>query len=93
MFFVCVIMQVGQEDKVREDTPWYWTMAFPWLFPDGCGDISAPCRAHGFQTKGNAVGDLKHWTKLLFAWKDNRFAEDPAFPWSRELRRSAQQCQ
>lgn len=75
-----VNLQVGQEDKVREDTPWYWTMAFPWLFPDGCGDISAPSRVHGFQTKGNAVGDLKHWASVLFAWEDNRFAEDPSFP-------------
>jgi hypothetical protein len=45
-----VNLQFGQADEINEKTPYYFSMAFPALFPDGRGDISASNHVHGFTT-------------------------------------------
>ena len=76
-----VNLQVGQEDKVSEvNTPWYWTLSHPDMFPDGKGDITAPNLTHGFDTKSCSTADLKRWLKIMLSHEDGRFAESPSFP-------------
>ena len=74
-----VNLQFGQTDKINETTPYYFSMAFPALFPDGRGDISAPNHVHGFATSGTSIGDYHTWMSILFRFHDNRFAEDAGF--------------
>ena len=74
-----VNLQFGQADKINEKTPYYFSMAFPALFPDGLGDISAPNHVHGFATSGTSIGDYHTWMSILFRFHDNRFAEDAGF--------------
>ena len=75
-----VDMTVTQSDKADEHrTSYFWTMAYPWLFPDGKGDITQPNLRIGLDSKSFNITDYNHWRRVLFLFFDNRFAEDPGF--------------
>ena len=73
-------MTVTQADKADEHrTPYFWTMAYPWLFPDGKGDITQPNLRIAMDSKSFNITDYNRWRHILFLFFDNRFAEDPGF--------------
>ena len=75
-----VDMTVTQADKADEHrTPYFWTMAYPWLFPDGKGDITQPNLRIAMDSKSFNITDYNRWRHILFLFFDNRFAEDPGF--------------
>ena len=74
-----VNMRVGQEAKVDEKSPWFWTNCYPWLFPNGDGDITGSFRKFSFDVRGTSVCDYKSWCQQLMMFHDHRFTSDPSF--------------
>ena len=74
-----VDIRVGQEAKVRENEPWFYASCYPWLFPNGDGDISGWGRFYSFDISGTSVADLKSWLEGLIMFEDGRFSKDPSF--------------
>ena len=65
--------QLSQHDALARDVEFYWTMAFPKLFPFGMGDRSSP-------SFGQVVPmSLTQWADFLWHHGSGRFAAHPVF--------------